>query len=396
MHREIVERRGWLTEQQFLHALNFCMLLPGPEAQQLATYLGWRLHGWRGGIAAGGLFVLPAAAILLALSWGYMAGASIGWLQAAFHGLAAAVIALVASAVRRVAARTLTTAALKIITLCSFAAMCGFGVSFVLILALAATAGWLGGRSWPHQFPAAAGHAGANTHADPRLQPCPAQWRSRTIRVVLIGLLCWWLPVLAVGCWLGWQSVPFQQGLFFSKAALVTVGGAYAVLPYVAQLAVDHYGWLTQQQMIAGLGLAETTPGPLVIVLQFVGFVAAWQQPGPLSPLAAGVVGSFITTWVTFLPGFLLVFLGAPYVEGLGRHGTLGAILTAITAAVVGVMLHLAVWFARHAIWPPDGSCDVALVVATLACWLAMERWKLGVVPTLACAAVFGVAQSWF
>jgi chromate transporter len=397
MHRELVEKRRWLGEEHFLHALNFCMLLPGPEAQQLATYLGWRLHGARGGIAAGVLFVLPSVFILFGLSWLYMAGGELAWVQGLFHGLIPAVIAIVFAAVKRIGGKALGSPALWTLAALAFVAIHFFQISFVLILAAAALVGWLGGRRFPRQFPAGKGHApsaaAASGHA--LLPPPPAASWGRTLRVSTLCLTLWWLPVLACGLLLGRDGIHFQQGLFFSKAALVTIGGAYAVLPYVAQMAVEHYGWLAKRQMMAGLGLAETTPGPLIMVLQFVGFVAAWQHPGGLPPLAAAALGAAITTWVTFLPCFLFVFLGAPHVEGLRERPALAAALTAITAAVVGVILNLAVSFSRDALWPvAGGGIDLFVALAALAAWLAMERFKLGVIPVLAACAAAGLLRS--
>lgn len=395
MHKELVEKRRWLGEDHFLHALNFCMLLPGPEAQQLATYLGWRLHGARGGIAAGVLFVLPSMFILFGLSWLYMAGGEVKWIQGVFYGLIPAVIAIVLSAVKRIGSKALKTPALWSIALLSFVAIFFLKLPFVWIILTAALAGFIGGKKWPKQFPAGKGHGKSDVGDAPfvELPPAPkASWR-RSFMVSAVCLTLWWLPVLACGILLGWEGIHFQQGLFFSKAALVTIGGAYAVLPYVAQMAVEHHHWLGQRQMMAGLGLAETTPGPLIMVLQFVGFVAAWQNPGELSPLAAGALGAAITTWVTFLPCFLFVFLGAPHVEGLRERPALATTLTAITAAVVGVILNLALWFALHALWPEGktGPFDAFVAVVAVAAWLAMERFKVGVIPTLAVCGLLGM-----
>lgn len=393
MHKEIVERRRWLSEDHFLHALNFCMLLPGPEAQQLATYLGWRLHGARGGIAAGVLFVLPSVFILLGLSWLYMAGSGIGWVGGVFYGLTAAVIAIVVSAVKRIGSKALKSPALWALAGLSFVAIFHFKISFVIILLAAGFIGFLGGRFHPKQFPVGQGHGRSDGGEPPAviLPPVPRAGLKRTILISVVCLTLWWIPVIALGLLLGWKNIHFQEGLFFSKAALVTVGGAYAVLPYVSQMAVEKFGWLTQQQMMAGLGLAETTPGPLIMVLQFVGFVAAWQHPGDLPPLLAAVLGALTTTWVTFLPCFLFVFLGAPHVEGLRTRPGLSSALMALTAAVVGVILNLAVWFAWHALLPDGKSPDYFTAVVAMAAWVAMERFKIGVIPTLAACAALGV-----
>lgn len=394
MHKEIVERRRWLSEDHFLHALNFCMLLPGPEAQQLATYLGWRLHGARGGLAAGVLFVLPSMFILLALSWLYMAGGENRWIQGIFYGLTAAVLALVVSAVKRIGSKALKTPTMWGLAIAAFVGIFVLKISFVLIVLAAGLIGYFGGKRFPRQFPGGKGHGKASSTESPCvvLPPAPVASLGRTARVASFCLSLWWLPTLSVGAWLGWGSLPFQEGLFFSKAAMVTFGGAYAVLPYVAQMTVEHHGWLSQKDMMAGLGLAETTPGPLIMVLQFVGFVAAWQNPGTLSPPAAGAVGALVTTWVTFAPCFLFAFLGAPHVEGLRSRPALSSALTAITAAVVGVILNLAIWFAWHTLRPEGVGFDVFATFIALASWVAMERFKLGVIPTLAACAVAGLA----
>jgi len=402
MHKELVEKRRWISDGHFLHALNFCMLLPGPEAQQLATYLGWRLHGAKGGIAAGLWFVLPSVFILYGLSWLYMAGGHLPWLAAIFHGLLAAVIAVVAEAVLRIGKKALRSPGLWAIAILSFGAIYFLGISFVYIILGAAMIGWMGNRFIPAQFPAGKGHHSAGDKGEPeevRLEQVQSATAGRTIRVIAVSLLLWCLPILGLGLWLGWESTPVQQGVFFSKAALVTFGGAYAVLPYVAQQAVENYAWLSHPQMMSGLALAETTPGPLIMVLQFVGFVGGWQHPGALSPLAAATVGALITTWVTFVPCFLFVFLGAPHVEQLGEHPRLSAAMTAITAAVVGVILNLGVHFVRHAVWPTapgglEGSFDLFIAVLSGLAFLAMKRFKVGLLPVIAGCALAGWVNS--
>jgi chromate transporter len=395
MHRELVERRRWLGESHFLHALNFCMLLPGPEAQQLATYLGWRLHGARGGIAAGVLFVLPSVFILFGLSWLYMAGGDIQWIAGLFYGLTAAVIAIVLSAGRRIGSKALKTPTLWGIAAAAFAAIFFLKINFVLIIGGAALIGLLGHHFAPRQFPAGHGHSPGGGASDDDAIVLPPAARATPLRALRVAGLClvlWWLPVLLAALLFGRGSIFFQQGVFFSKAALVTFGGAYAVLPYVAQQAVENHGWLAQAQMIAGLGLAETTPGPLIMVLQFVGFVGAWQSPGSLHPLVAGSLGAAITTWVTFLPCFLFVFLGAPHVDSLRSRPAVTRALTAITAAVVGVILNLAVWFAIHAIHPAPNRIDYFIAALALAAWIAMERFKFGVITTLGGCAALGLS----
>ncbi len=393
MHEEIVARRRWLSEDHFLHGLNFCMLLPGPEAQQLATYLGWRLHGARGGIAAGVLFVLPSVFILLGLSWLYMEHGDIVWVGGIFYGLIPAVIAIVFSAVKRIGSKALKSPSLWALAAAAFVAIFSLKISFVIIILAAGLIGWLGGKFFPRQFPAGKAHgkSGAVELPAVELPPAPRASISRTMMISAICLMLWWLPVFVVGWAMGWQGIHFQQGLFFSKAAMVTIGGAYAVLPYVSQMVVEKFGWLAKSQMMAGLGLAETTPGPLIMVLQFVGFVAAWQNPGNLSPLVAATLGAMITTWVTFLPCFLFVFLGAPHVEGLRERPALASLLAAITAAVVGVILNLAIGFTLDALSLPGGKINYFVAVLAIGAWLAMERFKVGVIPTLASCALIGM-----
>jgi chromate transporter len=393
MHQEIVERRRWLSEDHFLHALNFCMLLPGPEAQQLATYLGWRLHGARGGIAAGVLFVLPSIFILLGLSWLYMEHGDITWISGIFYGLIPAVIAIVFAAVKRIGSKALKSPSLWALALLAFVAIFFLKISFIVIILAAACIGFVGKKLYPQQFPAGKGHGKSGGEQFPTvvLPPSPRGSLRRTATILAICLTLWWLPVFATGLLLGWKGVHFQQGLFFSKAAMVTIGGAYAVLPYVSQMAVEHFEWLTERQMMTGLGLAETTPGPLIMVLQFVGFVAAWQDPGNFTPLTAAILGALITTWVTFVPCFLFVFIGAPHVEGLRERPALASVLAAITAAVVGVILNLAISFTLDALQLEGGKIDYFVAIVAVGAWLMMERFKVGVIPTLAGCAVLGM-----
>jgi chromate transporter len=280
------------------------------------------------------------------------------------------------------------------LALFAFIAIFFLKISFVIIITAAALIGFVGGKRFPKQFPVGKGHGKADLGDAPFVELPPAMKPSwpRTFLVSALCLTLWWLPVALCGWLLGWKSIHFQQGLFFSKAALVTIGGAYAVLPYVSQMAVEHYGWLTQRQMMAGLGLAETTPGPLIMVLQFVGFVAAWQNPGELDPLIAGALGALITTWVTFLPCFLFVFVGAPHVESLREKPLLSSALGAITAAVVGVILNLAIWFAWQVLLPGTGKPDWFVAATAIGAWIAMERYKIGVIPVLATCAGMGLA----
>lgn len=398
MHREVVEQKRWVDEAHFLHALNFCMLLPGPEAQQLATYLGWLLHRTWGALVAGALFVLPSAFILWGLSYVYMAHGNLWWLGAIFHGLKPAVLAIVVAAVLRIGGKALKNEVMWSLAALAFVAIRFFGAPFPLIIVLAALVGFFGGRIRRDKFLVAGVHGGGGKPEETLaldLREHAAPTLGRALRVTALGLGIWWLPVLAVGAWLGWGSTPFAQGLFFSKAALVTFGGAYAVLPYVGQEAVETYGWLTAPQMLDGLGLAETTPGPLIMVLQFVGFVGGWQHPGTLSPLAAATLGAAITTWTTFVPCFLLISLGAPYVERLRQREDLLCALSAITAAVVGVILNLAVWFGWQVLlpkaWAPDWfACAVAAVA-----FLGLQRWKWSVISVTLGAGLAGLFFVW-
>ena len=396
MHAELVEKRRWISEARFLHALNYCMLLPGPEAQQLATYIGWLLHRTWGGVIAGTLFVLPSALLLWGLSFIYVAWGSLPGIAAVFDGLKPAVLAIVVAAGFRIGRRTLRNEVMATIALLAFAAIYFGRVPFPLIIAAAALVGWIGHRVRPDKFQVVKGHGAtigggsvigeqAVAHARPSL--------GRALRVTAVCLTLWWVPVLLTGAVLGWDHVLFRQGLFFSKAALVTFGGAYAVLPYVSQQAVEHYQWLQPGQMLDGLALAETTPGPLIMVLQFVGFVGAWQQPAPFSPLVGATLGAAITTWVTFLPCFLWIFLGAPYLERLREHRALTAALSAITAAVAGVVLNLAVWFGSHVLWPADGAIDWLDGAIALVAFVGLVRWKWDIMAVVAGAAVVGLLR---
>jgi chromate transporter len=372
MHAELVERRRWVDEATFLRGLNFCMLLPGPEAMQLATWLGWRLHGLRGGIAAGALFVLPACFVLALLSWIYLRFGEVPAVAGALFGVQAAVLGVLLAAIQRIAARVLKTP-LAFGLAGAALLMLALGLLPFPVVILAAAAVGAGVQRWaPHWLPRA--HAAndvgrANT-------PHPGKAIARAFALAGVLLLTWWLPIFALRLWLGPDSTAFAQGLFFSQAALVTFGGAYAVLPYVAQHAVEVHGWLDASQMLVGLGLAESTPGPLVIVLEFVGFVGAWQHPDLTSPLASALLGATVTVWATFLPSFLFVLPAAPWIEALGRHPRLDAALSAITAAVVGVIANLALWFGWHLLRPlPPATLAIALLLAALA-WYGMTRWR--------------------
>jgi chromate transporter len=394
MHRELVERRRWLSEPAFLHGLNFCMLLPGPEAQQLAIYLGWRMHGIRGGVVAGTLFVLPSALILFALSWLYVLGADVPWIAAALRGLLAAVLAIIAAAALRIGRKALRSPALWGVATAAFVALATARISFVAVVLGAAAIGWVGHARFPRLFPGSAGHGhdpAPATPATPRPHPIP-----HILRVAATCLALWWAPVFATAAALGWESTAARQALFFSRAALVTFGGAYAVLPYVAQQAVEHHGWLSHGQMMAGLALAETTPGPLIMVLQFVGFVGGWNHPGALAPLASATWCALLTTWVTFVPCFLFVLAAAPSIERIGEHRRLDAALTAVTAAVVGVIAHLATTLARHALWPQPGNPDLFVATLALAAFAVLVRWKSAMIPLIAACALAGAIAAAF
>ena len=352
MHRYLVDDRRWVSRQRFLHALNYCMLLPGPEAQQLAIYVGWLLNGLRGGLVAGTLFVLPGVAALLALSAVYVGFGDTTVVTGLFAGLAPAVVAIVAQAVWRVGSRSLTSRVLLGLAVAAFTALALFGIPFPLVVAAAALIGWALHRWRPGLTGAEPGRGTPESGPEPLISDDALhhdQARTgRTLAILGIGLAAWVLPVAAFALFTGTDSVYTQQGLFFSGTAVVTFGGAYAVLAFVAQRAVEHYGWLSAGDMVRGLALAETTPGPLIMVVQFVAFLGAYHDPGPLDPWTAGVVASLLTTWVTFVPCFLFILLGAPYMEKLRGNRAVSAALTGITAAVVGVIANLGLYFAVH------------------------------------------------
>ena len=396
MHEELVEKKKWISEERFLHALNFCMLLPGPEAQQLAIYIGWLLHRTRGGIVAGALFVLPSAFILWLLSFIYVTWGNLPWLVAIFDGLKPAVLAIVLAAVIRIGKRALKNEIMWSLAALAFAAIFFLGAPFPLIVAGAAAVGFVGDRLLPGKFQVIKSHGGKTStgsvidddsvgHTAPSL--------ARALRTCAVCGLLWWAPIILAGALLGWDHGLFKQGLFFSKAAMVTFGGAYAVLPYVSQQAVEHFHWLAPGQMLDGLALAETTPGPLIMVLQFVGFVGAWKIPAPFSPLLSATLGAAITTWATFLPCFLWIFLGAPYIERLRNNLQLTAALSAITAAVVGVILNLAVWFGLHVLFPTGAAVNWAGVVSAVVAFIGMQKFKWDIIPVVAGAALLGLLR---
>jgi chromate transporter len=392
MHRELVERRKWIDDSRFLHALNYCLLLPGPEAQQLATYVGWLLHGRRGGIAAGALFVLPGALLMLGISFGYVIWGTRPGFSAVFDGLKAAVLAIVAMALLRIGARVLRNRMMWGIAGVSFVALFHFKAPFPAVVLAALAVGWIGGKWRPAWFASAAHGDGAESlvgrPAKPR--PIPAPTGGGTLATISFWAALWLAPLALCAAIVGTGHFLTQLGWFFSKAAMVTFGGAYAVLPYVGQQAVEVHGWIGPGAMMDGLGLAETTPGPLILVLQFVGFLAGWSASGTLPPWAMAVTAAALTTWMTFLPGFLFIFAGAPWMERARDHSRLSAALTAVTAAVVGVMLNLAVWFGWHLIVPRPGAVDPFPLILAAACF-ALLRWaRWGTLRVLALAAAAG------
>jgi chromate transporter len=415
MHRILVEEKKWIGEERFLHALNYCMLLPGPEAQQLATYIGWLLHRTKGGLIAGGLFVLPGFVAIMILSWIYAAFGQVGAVEALFFGLKAAVLAIVFEAVRRIGAKSLKTNALRGIAAAAFVGIFFLAIPFPMIVLGAGLIGLLGQRLGATGLRAGGGHGaigGAGVpdaetalgeHIPDHARPSLA-W---SLRIGSVLLLLWLAPVAALIALLGPDHVYSQIAIFFSKMAVVTFGGAYAVLAYVAQQAVETYGWLRPGEMLDGLGMAETTPGPLIMVTQFVGFMGAARDAGGLHPLVAGTIGGILTTWVTFVPCFLWIFLGAPFVETLRGNKPLSAAMSAISAAVVGVILNLAIWFAVHTLFrdvrevrgygfaldvPVVSSVDWAALALTVAALIAVFRFKAGTVAVLLGCGAAGLA----
>lgn len=413
MHRIIVEEKRWVSETRFLHALNYCTLLPGPEAQQLATYIGWLMHRTLGGIIAGVLFVVPGVICIMALSYIYAAYGNVALVSSLFFGLKAAVLAIVIEAVARVGKRALKNNILVGLAAVAFVGIFFFDIPFPVIVFGAALIGYLATRSGSTAFSVGGGHGSGKAggtevksllgedlpaHAHPSL--------AETARVGAVWLLLWLVPVVAVIAAFGQADVFSQIAIFFSKMAMVTFGGAYAVLAYVAQQAVDHYHWLKPGEMLDGLGMAETTPGPLIMVLQFVGFMAAYRDPGSLPPMLAGTLGGLLATWVTFTPCFLWIFLGAPFVERLRHNKALAGALAAITAAVVGVILNLSIWFAIHTVFrqvqpirswglafdmPILSSVDPWAFALSLAAAIAIFRFKVGMLPVLAACSAVGV-----
>lgn len=410
MHDELVEKKRWISNSRFLHALNYCMLLPGPEAQQLAIYIGWLLNGTLGGIVAGVLFVLPAFFLILGLSWTYAVHGDVGWIAATFYGLRAAVVALVAAAVIRVGAKALKNPAMVTLAALAFVAIFFLKVPFPLIVLAAGSLGYFGSRRRPRWF--ALSDAPPEPAEAPPLDDVPLRddrpSARRALRVLMVGLIVWWAPLFLVIALRGAGDTLSKQALFFSQAAMVTFGGGYALLSYINQAAVQQFGWLEPGQMVTGLGLAESTPGPLIMVTEFVGFLGAYRFPGGLDPAMAGTLGATITVWATFAPCFLWIFLGAPYIERLRGHAGLHAALSAITAAVVGVILNLGVTFALAVVFnrvarggvagvtfpvPDPTSIDIVAVVIAAASFVALWRYSVNVLWVVGASAVAGLAS---
>jgi chromate transporter len=405
MHEELVERRRWISEKRFLHALNYCMVLPGPEAQQLATYIGWLMHRTAGGIVAGGLFVLPSLFILIALSWVYMAYGSVPAVAGLFYGIKPAVTAIVVSAAIRIGSRALKNRWLLAIAVAAFVAIFAANLPFPLIVVGAGLIGYFGGRYAPDKFAIGGGHGKAAKGYGPALiddhTPTPphALFTWRRFWQVLVGFVgLWAIAIAGLALAYGWDAVLTQMAWFFTKAALLTFGGAYAVLPYVYQGAVDHYHWLTGPQMIDGLALGETTPGPLIMVVSFVGFVGGWTKAifGAESLFLSGAIAAAVVTFFTFLPSFFFILLGGPFIES--THGNLRftAPLSAITAAVVGVIVNLAAFFAYHVLWPAglSGRFEWPTAVIGIAAAIALMRLEIGVIPVVFMAGLCGLALS--
>jgi chromate transporter len=397
MQQELVERRKWVSNERFLNALNYCMLLPGPEAQQLATYIGWLLHKIPGGIIAGAFFVIPSMFVLFALSYIYVVHGNVAWVAAIFNGLKPAVMAVVATAVIKIGKKSLKNMIMIAMAALSFVAIFFFKIAFPLIVIGAGLIGFAGGMLWPRHF----GFIKAKGDGDPDgeyVQICedplvchitPSRKRDAILFAVFIFL---WVAPMVLFYALPSIPVLFTEGIFFTKAAFLTFGGAYAVLAYIAQAGVEQYGWLTAPQMMDGLGLAETTPGPLIMVVQFIGFMAGWNYPGALSPIAGAMVGSLVATYFTFLPCFLFIFLGAPYIEKFRGNKKLSATLSTVTAAVVGVVLNLAVWFGMNVLFPGREGTNWFAAVIGLAAFVALQWTKLGIVTVILGSGALGLA----
>jgi chromate transporter len=409
MHKLVVEEKKWLGENRFLHALNYCMLLPGPEAQQLVTYIGWLLHGRRGGVVAGALFVLPGFLSILVLSIVYALWKEVGLVQGIFYGIKPAVLAVVVGAVIKIGKKALKNEVMVGMAVLAFIAIFLFKISFPIIVLAAGLIGFMGGKVWEEKFLVVKGHddkAGSEEGLIDRIIQPVKPSLSGSLKTAAFWLLLWLVPVVALLLAFGKDNIFSQQGLFFSQSALVTFGGAYSVLAYISQKAVETYGWLLPGEMLDGLGMAETTPGPLIQVVQFVGFMGAFRNAGTLDPLLAGVLASVLVTWVTFLPSFLFIFTGAPFIEQLRGNKSLTTALSGITAAVVGVVLNLGIWFSLHTLfmevndteWGPLNiplpsltTIDWAAIFITLIALFLYFRLKWDMLKTLGSCVVVGV-----
>ena len=402
MHTDLVENKRWISEKRFLHALNYCMVLPGPEAQQLATYIGWLMHKTRGGLLAGGLFVLPSLLILMVLSTIYMRFGSTPAVAGVLYGIKPAVVAIVLFAAYRIGSRTLKNKALWVIAFASFLAITLFGLPFPLIVISAALIGYLGNRYAPKLFSGSGTHKGLDKNFGKSVidddTPTPAHahfsWHG-LVKFLVIGVMIWLVGMALLTTVYGWSAVYTQMAWFFTKAALLTFGGAYAVLPYVYQGAVTHYGWLTPTQMMDGLALGETTPGPLIIVVAFVGFVGGWSHATLASPLVSALLAASIVTFFTFLPSFIFIFMGAPFIEATKNNLKLNAPLTAITAAVVGVIVALALFFALHVFWLNHIQIDWLAMLAAVLGFVALYQFKVNTMRLIGAFALFGLLHTW-
>jgi chromate transporter len=414
MHKFLVEEKKWISENRFLHALNYCMLLPGPEAQQLATYIGWLLHKRKGGIVAGALFVLPGFLAILILSIFYALWKDLVWVEGIFYGIKPAVLAIVVGAVLKIGKRALKNEVMVTLSILAFVAIFFFKIPFPYIIIGAGIIGFLGGKIWQEKFYVIKGHQTNSEVQEDVIDSKAGTIRPnglQTFKTALFWLLLWIVPIAVIAVLLGKDNVFTQESLFFSKSAIVTFGGAYAVLAYISQKAVETYAWLLPGEMLDGLGMAETTPGPLIQVVQFVGFMGAYRNPGTLDPLLAGVLASLLVTWVTFIPCFLFIFVGAPYIEYLRNNKGLSTALSGITAAVVGVILNLGIWFALHTMFrsiqekqfyglhlliPDWSSIDIGSAVITLIALFVYFRLKLNMLKTIGLCMVMGLLVKLF
>lgn len=394
MHKDLVEKKKWIDEDHFLQALNFCMLLPGPEAQQLAIYIGWLMHGTKGGIIAGVFFVLPSVFILWGLSWVYASFGNVPAVSAFFYGLKPAVAAIVAEAVIRIGKKSLKNEVLISLAALSFIGIYFLHIPFPAIILSAGLIGYAGGIFLPSKFVVTGNHKPSDT-SEYAIDDAysskgdHANWR-HSLKVIAICLPLWFMPIILLGLWRGWNDIFVDIGILFSKAAMVTFGGAYAVLAYISQQAVSHYNWIQPEQMIDGLGLAETTPGPLIMVTQFVGYLAAYTHAQGLPPALAGAIGGLLTTWSTFVPCFMWIFVGAPYIEKVRKNVRLGTALSAITAAVVGVVLNLAVIFTYHTLLPEHAGFDWYSLAASIIAFAGMLFFRWGMIPVIVGSALAG------